>query len=152
MRIALFQPDIAQNTGAVIRLGACLGASVDIIGPAGFDISDRALRRSAMDYLALADIRAHVSLAEFEAWRRLAGVRLIALSSRGETPYTNVAYKADDILLLGRESAGLPSSLLDSSDVNVRIQMQPGARSLNVALAAAMVLGEALRQIGEQPR
>ncbi len=148
MRLALYQPDIPQNAGTLLRIGACLGVAVDIIGPAGFDVSDRTLRRSAMDYLEKAEFRLHSSVVEFERWRAGEGSRLIALSSRGKTPYTEFAYDETDILLLGRESAGLPSSLLDTCDVNVTIHMRPGLRSMNVAVAAAMVLGEALRQTG----
>ncbi|MDZ4790768.1 MAG: tRNA (cytidine(34)-2'-O)-methyltransferase [Hyphomicrobiales bacterium] len=148
MRLALYQADIPQNAGTLLRLGACLGVAVDLIGPAGFDVSHRSLRRAAMDYLEKAEFQLHSNFDDFERWRLEKGSRLIALSSRGKTPYTNFAYQQTDILLVGRESAGLPSSVLDTCDVNVTIHMRPGMRSMNVAVAAAMVLGEALRQTG----
>lgn len=146
IRIALYQPDIPGNTGAVLRLGACLGVAVDIIEPAGFDLSDRALRRAGMDYLEMAALARHASWAAFDAWRRAEDRRLLLFSTRAETPYTRVAYRAGDILLFGRESAGAPDQLHMAADARLTIPMRQGARSLNLATSAAMAAGEAVRQ------
>lgn len=143
MRLALFQPDIPQNTGALLRLAGCLGLGVDLIEPAGFVLSDRRLRRAGMDYLDLAPLTRHASWDAFLAAR--AG-RLVLLTTRAETSFTGFAYAASDILLLGRESAGVPNAVHECADARIRVPMVPEARSLNVALAAAMVLSEALRQ------
>ena len=143
MRLALFEPDIPQNTGTLLRLGACLGIGVDIIEPCGFLFTDKGLKRAGMDYLELANYRRHESWAAFEAQRR---GRLVLLSSKASHPYTEFRFAPDDVLLLGRESAGVPDSVRDAADARLRIPLMPGLRSLNVALAAAMVLGEALRQ------
>ena len=143
MRLALFEPDIPQNTGTLLRLGACLGVGVDIIEPCGFLITDKRLKRAGMDYLELANYRRHDSWAAFAAQRE---GRLVLLSSKASRPYTEFAFAPDDVLLLGRESAGVPDSVRDAADARLRIPLMPGLRSLNVALAAAMVLGEALRQ------
>jgi tRNA (cytidine/uridine-2'-O-)-methyltransferase len=143
MRLALFEPDIPQNTGALLRLGACLGIAVDIIEPCGFLFTDKGLKRTGMDYLAQADYRRHDSWTAFEAQR--AG-RLVLLSSKASPPYTEFVFAPDDVLLLGRESAGVPDHVRDTADARLRIPLKPGLRSLNVALAASMVLGEALRQ------
>jgi tRNA (cytidine/uridine-2'-O-)-methyltransferase len=151
VRLALYQPDIPQNTGTLLRLAACLGIPADIIGPAGFDMSDRNLRRAGLDYLDHVDLTRHLSWEAFEAARRAQAPqppRLVALTSRGEAPYPSFAFQAGDILLLGRESAGLPDHVHAAASARVRIPMQPGFRSLNIAVAAAMVLGEALRQTG----
>ncbi len=148
MRLALYQPDIPQNTGTILRMAACLGVPVDIIEPAGFDASDRALKRAGLDYLAHAVITRHASWQSFEG-RRLAAAppqRLILLTSQGPEPYTAVAFQPDDILLLGRESAGVPEAVHEAADLRVRIPIRPGMRSLNIAVAAAIVLGEAMRQ------
>lgn len=151
MRIALYQPDIPQNTGTLLRLGACLGVPVEIINPAGFDLSEKALRRAAMDYLAHLDMRRHESFEAFDDWRRGLGSRLVLLTTAAEQSYVDAAFAPGDILLLGRESAGVPQSVHDRADVSVRIPMRPHLRSLNIAVAAAMVLGEALRQTGQLP-
>src|SRR5262245_52195150 len=148
MRLALYQPDIAQNTGTMLRLAACLGVGVDVIAPAGFDMSDRALRRAGLDYLSHVEIARHVSFAEFEAARQGSGSRLVLLTTSGEVSYTSFAFRASDTLLLGRESAGVPGAVHAVADARLRIPMRPGLRSLNVAVAAAMALGEALRQTG----
>jgi tRNA (cytidine/uridine-2'-O-)-methyltransferase len=148
MRLALYQPDIPQNTGTILRMAACLGVAVDIIGPAGFDLSDRALRRAGMDYLEQATMTRHVSWAAFMARRTAGSGRLVLLTTRGETAYTAFAFEATDTLLLGRESAGVPDSVHAMADARLRIPMRARLRSLNVAVAAAMVLGEALRQTG----
>ena len=143
MRLALFEPDIPQNAGALLRLGACLGVAVDIIEPCGFLFTDRGLKRAGMDYLALANYRRHDSWTAFEAARQ---GRLVLLSSKAAHPYTEFRFAPDDVLLLGRESAGVPDHVRDAADARLRIPLMPGLRSLNVALAAAIVLGEALRQ------
>jgi tRNA (cytidine/uridine-2'-O-)-methyltransferase len=149
MRLALYQPDIPQNAGALLRLGACLGVPLDIIEPCGFVLSDARLRRAGLDYLPRASFARHDSWATFQADR--APGRLLLLTTRGDTPYHRFAFAADDTLLLGRESAGVPPAVHDSCDARLVIPMRPGMRSLNVALAAALVLGEALRQTGLLP-
>lgn len=152
MRLALYQPDIPQNTGAMLRLGAALGVGIDIIEPCGFLLTDRGLKRAGMDYLKSAEIRRHESWARFQADRGGEGgqmrQRLVLLSTRGDMAYTDFAFQADDILLMGRESAGVPPEVHDQADARLTIPLKPGMRSLNVAQAAAMVLGEALRQTG----
>jgi tRNA (cytidine/uridine-2'-O-)-methyltransferase len=148
MRLALYQPDIAQNTGTILRLAACLGVGVDTIAPTGFDMSDRALRRAGLDYLAHVEIVRHASLADFEAARQRSGSRLVLLTTRAEVSYTSFAFQPTDTLLLGRESAGVPEAVHQAAAARLRIPMRPGLRSLNVAMAAAMVLGEGLRQTG----
>ena len=148
LRIALYQPDIAGNTGTILRLAACLGLSVDIIEPAGFDISDRSLKRAGLDYIASAALMRHVTWARFEDWRRQDGRRLVLASTKASAPYTALAYRPDDILLFGRESAGVPEDVHASADVRVTIPMVEGQRSINVAMSAAMIAGEALRQTG----
>jgi tRNA (cytidine/uridine-2'-O-)-methyltransferase len=146
MRLALYQPDIPQNAGTILRLGACLGVPVDVIGPAGFDLSDRALKRAGLDYLAHATLKRHDDWMSFEAWRRGEGLRLVLLTTSASQPYTAMAYEERDVLLCGRESAGVPPQVHDAADARVLIPMADGLRSLNVAVAAAMVTGEALRQ------
>ena len=150
MRLALFEPDIPQNTGAMLRLAACLGVAVDVIEPCGFVWSDRHLRRAGMDYLAQVDLKHHSSWQAFQAGRAPHG-RLILLTTKSSLAYAAFRFRADDTLLLGRESAGVPRHVHDAVDARVTIPMQAGARSLNVALAAAIVLGEALRQTGTLP-
>jgi tRNA (cytidine/uridine-2'-O-)-methyltransferase len=147
MRIALYEPDIPQNCGALIRLGACLGVAVDIIEPCGFLFSDKGLKRAGMDYVVSADIMRHTSWMRFYDGHRQKGAgRLILLTSKGADPYTGFAFSADDTILLGRESAGVPQDVHDAVDARLLIPMRPGMRSINVAQAAAMVVGEALRQ------
>ncbi|MGY2053109.1 tRNA (cytidine(34)-2'-O)-methyltransferase [Methylobacterium sp. JK268] len=148
LRLALYQPDIPQNTGTMLRLCACLGAGVEIIEPAGFDVSDRHLRRAGLDYLDHVAIARHRSFAAFEAWRREAGLRLVLATTAGALPYTDLAYRPDDCLLVGRESAGVPEAVHAAAEARVVIPLRPGLRSLNVAVAAAMILGEAMRQTG----
>ena len=150
-RLCLYQPDIPQNTGTMLRLAACLGVPVDIIEPAGFDVSDRNLRRSGLDYLDRVAITRHVSWRAFEAWRAQAGRRLVLATTRAALPYTDFSYGADDIILVGRESAGVPDEVHAAAQARVAIPMQPGLRSLNVAVSAAMILGEALRQTNGFP-
>jgi len=148
LRIALFEPDIAPNAGAVMRLAACLGVAMDLIEPAGFVLDDRRLRRAGMDYLDRLDLTRHRSWRDYREVRRHAGDRIVLLTTRGETPYVDFAFAARDSLLLGRESAGVPETVHAEADARVRVPMVEGVRSLNVALTAAMVLGEALRQTG----
>lgn len=151
IRIALYQPDIAGNTGTILRLAACLGFAVDIIEPAGFDLSDRNLKRAGMDYLATSKLTRHVNWQQFEEWRATTGRRLILASTKAALPYTNVAYAKDDILLFGRESAGVPDHVHNASDERVLIPMVEGQRSINLAVSVAMVTGEALRQTNSFP-
>jgi len=150
MRVALYQPDIPQNAGSILRLAACLGVAVDIIEPCGFVLDDRRLKRAAMDYLAQAEIRRHSSWDAYIQAPR--GGRLVLLSTKARLPYHRFAFAATDTLLLGRESAGVPPEVAASADERVRIPMRPGLRSFNVALAAALALGEALRQTGLLPK
>ncbi|NGO62611.1 tRNA (cytidine(34)-2'-O)-methyltransferase [Rhizobium daejeonense] len=147
LRIALYQPDIPGNTGTILRLVACLGLGVDIIEPAGFDISDRNLKRAGMDYLASVTLTRHVNWNQFETWRQSAGRRLVLASTRAAERYTDFTYRPDDILLFGRESAGVPDNVHDAADARVIIPMVAGQRSINVAMSAAMIAGEALRQV-----
>ena len=148
MHLALYQPDIPQNAGTLLRLAACVGVPVDLIGPAGFDMTDRALKRAALDYLPHVEIARHPSFAAFETARRSHGRRLVLLTTRAETPYADFAFRHGDTLPLGRESAGVPDAVHEAADARLRIPMRANLRSLNVAVAAAMVLGEALRQTG----
>ena len=150
MRLALYQPDIAQNTGTILRLAACVGVAVDVIGPTGFDMTDRALRRAGLDYLDHVVIRRHVSFSDFRSGLA-ANARLVLLTTKAPTRHVDFAFRGDDVLLLGRESAGVPQAVADSASAHVRIPMRPGLRSLNVAVAAALVLGEALRQTNGFP-
>lgn len=143
MRVALFQPDIPQNTGAVLRLAACLGVGVDVIEPSGFVWSDRRMKRAGMDYIEQVDLVRHTS---WEAFRTQFTGRLVLLTTQGATPYVDHRFERNDTLLLGRESAGVPADVHDTADARIRVPMAAGMRSLNVALAAAMVLSEALRQ------
>jgi tRNA (cytidine/uridine-2'-O-)-methyltransferase len=146
MRLALYQPDIPQNAGTLMRLGACLGVGIEIIEPAGFQMSDRALKRAGMDYLDFAELTRHASWDAFLRAQRARGGRLLVLTAKGTPAYTEYEFAAADTLLLGRESAGAPKEVHDAADARLTIPMRPGLRSLNVALAGAMVLGEALRQ------
>jgi tRNA (cytidine/uridine-2'-O-)-methyltransferase len=146
LRIALYQPDIAQNTGTILRLCACFGIEAHIIEPAGFPVGDRAFRRAGMDYLNQVTIMRHLDWAAFEQWRREAGARLALLTTAGAKPYLDFAYRDGDMLLFGRESAGVPDAVHQAADARLVIPMRAGLRSLNVAVAAAMVAGEALRQ------
>ncbi|MBB4264643.1 tRNA (cytidine(34)-2'-O)-methyltransferase [Roseospira visakhapatnamensis] len=151
MRLALFQPDMPQNTAAVLRLGACLGLPVEIIEPCGFLWDDKRLRRIGMDYLETASCRRHAGWNAFRQATDLAGARLVLLTTGGAVAHVDHAFRPDDVLLLGRESAGVPDAVHQAVDARVTVPMAPGARSLNVVLAAAMVAGEALRQTGGFP-
>jgi tRNA (cytidine/uridine-2'-O-)-methyltransferase len=146
MQIALFQPDIPQNTGTILRLCACLDVAAHIIEPAGFATSDRVFRRAGMDYLDQVNLMRHDSWSKFEQWRRETGSRLVLFSTKGADSYLDYRYKAADILLFGRESAGVTDEVVASADAQLVIPIKPGLRSLNVAVAAAMALGEAQRQ------
>jgi tRNA (cytidine/uridine-2'-O-)-methyltransferase len=146
MQIALYQPDIPQNAGTILRLCACLGVAAHLIEPAGFPISDRHFRRSGMDYLDQVEIARHASWQAFEDWRRTADLRLVLFTTRGAVSYLDHAYGSRDILLFGRESAGVPDEVQAAADARLLIPMRPGMRSINVAMAAGMALGEALRQ------
>lgn len=150
MRIALFEPDIPQNTGNILRLGACLGVPVDIIEPCGFPLSDRGLKRAGLDYLTIATMH------RFDSWEAYLEnlkpkARLILMTTASAEPYQDFAYKEGDVLLMGRESAGVPTHVHDRADARLFIPMAPGARSLNVSSACAMVAGEALRQLSAFP-
>lgn len=146
MVIALFEPDIPQNAGTILRLGACLGIPVHFIGPAAFNASERGFRRAGLDYIDHATLVSHVTFATFEEWRRAEGRRIVLLSTKATTGYLDFAFLPGDILLAGRESSGVPEAVHQAADASVRVPMRPGLRSLNVAVAVAMVLGEALRQ------
>lgn len=148
LRIALYQPDIAGNTGTILRFAACMGLAVDIVRPAGFDLSDRNLKRAGMDYLEMAALTRHDDWDAFQRWRLEAGRRLVLLSTKAALPYTDFAFAAGDILLFGRESAGVPERVHEAADARVAIPMPGGGRSLNVALSVAMAAGEAMRQLG----
>jgi tRNA (cytidine/uridine-2'-O-)-methyltransferase len=143
LRLALYQPDIPQNAGSLMRLCACLGVAMDIIEPCGFLLSDRNFRRAGMDYLAGLDLTRHAS---WEAFQKQRKNRLILLTTKTNIPYFDFAFTPSDTLLLGRESAGVPDEVHQAADVRLTIPMRAGMRSINVAQAAAMVLGEALRQ------
>ena len=149
--LALYQPDIAANTGTLLRLGACLGVTVHVIHPAGFALTDRNLVRAGMDYLDKAALVEHTSFSAFDAWRRSESRRLALLTTKASTSAYDAQYQDSDILLLGRESAGVPDGVAEIADLRLRIPMQPGLRSINVAIAGAMILGEALRQTGTLP-
>jgi tRNA (cytidine/uridine-2'-O-)-methyltransferase len=145
MRIALYEPDIAGNMGTILRLAACMGVGVDVIEPTGFPWSDRALARAGMDYAASADVRRH---ADWDAFRAAASGRLVLATTAGAVPLYEAAFRADDVLLFGSEGAGVPVPVHEAADLRVRVPMRPGFRSLNVAVACGIVLGEALRQVG----
>lgn len=147
LAVALYQPDIPQNTGTVLRMCACLGLDAAIIEPAGFPASDRHFRRAGMDYLDLVAVARHADWNAFESWRSLAKRRLLLLTTKAELAYTRFCFRSGDILLLGRESAGVPAAVHQAADARLVIPVRPPARSLNVAVAAAMAAGEALRQI-----
>jgi tRNA (cytidine/uridine-2'-O-)-methyltransferase len=145
MQLALYEPDIAQNTGTILRLCACLGVPAHIIEPAGFPVSDRAFRRAGMDYLDQVSLRRHASWAAFEEWRRAERLRLVLFTTRAATSYLDHRY-GNDVLLFGRESSGVPDAVHTAADARLTIPMRVGLRSLNVAIACAMAAGEALRQ------
>ena len=152
MRLALYQPDIPQNTGTMLRMAACLGVPVEIIEPAGFDVSDRNFRRAGLDYLDALEITRHPSWRAFEAWRaERRGCGSCSRRRRRRPPTRSSPFDRDDVILVGRESAGVPDEVHAAADARIVVPMRPGLRSLNVAVAAAMILGEALRQTGAFP-
>jgi tRNA (cytidine/uridine-2'-O-)-methyltransferase len=150
IRIALYQPDIAQNTGTVLRLCACVGLEAHIIEPAGFPVTDRHFRRAGMDYLDQVTIVRHTGWTAFEEWRAHAGARLALFTTAGAVSYLDWAYRDGDVLLFGRESAGVPEIVHQAADARLTIPMREGLRSLNVAMSVAMAAGEALRQTGSR--
>jgi len=149
IRIALYEPDIPQNAGTILRLCACLGIEAHIIEPAGFPVTDRAFRRAGMDYLDQVSLTRHDSFAVFEQWRMRQRLALVLLTTAADRSYLEHAFEGGQVLLFGRESAGVPEAVHKAADVRLRVPMRPGMRSINIAMAAAMVAGEALRQIGE---
>jgi tRNA (cytidine/uridine-2'-O-)-methyltransferase len=152
MRVALYQPDIPQNTGTILRLTACLGIEAHLIEPAGFPTSDRAFRRAGMDYLDQVTLTRHASWDAFESWRRAQQLRLVLFTTRAANRYLDHAFEQRDILMFGRESAGVPDEVHRAADVRLTIPIRPGLRSLNVAMACAMAVGEALRQVPADAR
>jgi len=148
MRIALYQPDIPQNTGTILRMCACLSIEAHLIGPAGFPTSDRAFRRAGMDYLDAVTLVRHAAWDDFERWRQGGRHRLVLFTTGATQSYLDFRYAADDVLLFGRESAGVPAEVHRAADARLVVPMRPDLRSLNVAVAAAITAGEALRQIG----
>jgi tRNA (cytidine/uridine-2'-O-)-methyltransferase len=146
LSIALYQPDIAGNTGTILRFAACLGLTVELIEPAGFDSSDRNLKRAGMDYLETVLLTRHIDWQHFEAWRTATGRRLVLASTKAAAPYTSFDFRDDDVILFGRESAGVPDHVHDSADARITIPMTSGQRSINVAMSVAMISGEAIRQ------
>jgi len=149
MRLVLYEPDIPQNAGTLMRLCACLGVPLDVVEPCGFFLDDRRLRRAGLDYLDRAEIARYPSWA---AYRAAARGRLVLLTTQGDRAYTDFAFAGDDNLVVGRESAGVPPAVHAAADARLTIPMRPGLRSINVALSAAMALGEALRQTDLFPR
>ena len=151
MQLALYQPDIPQNAGTILRLCACLGVTAHIIEPTGFPASDRAFRRAGMDYLDQVEIIRHIGWQDFDAFRRSESLRLVLASTKAATRYTEFAYAKNDIVLLGRESAGVPDDVHNTADARIIIPMRESLRSINVAVTAAMIMGEALRQLDAFP-
>lgn len=147
LRIALYQPDIPGNTGTILRLAACLGLAVDIIEPAGFDLSDKNLKRAGMDYIASVTLTRHINWDRFEEVRLAEGRRLVLASTKAAEPYTRFSFTPNDTLLFGRESAGVPDHVHDKADGRIIVPMVEGQRSLNVAMSVAMIAGEAIRQV-----
>jgi tRNA (cytidine/uridine-2'-O-)-methyltransferase len=148
IRLALYQPDIPQNAGTMLRMAACLGVPVDIIEPAGFPVSDRHFRRAGMDYLDQCEIARHISWRAYDLTRRAEARRLVLLTTKGDMAHAAFVFRPGDTLMVGRESAGVPEHVHMAADARVVVPIRPELRSLNVAVAAAIVLGEALRQTG----
>jgi len=149
--IALYQPDIPGNTGSILRLGACLGLGIHIIGPAGFDLTDRSLKRAGMDYIEMATLTRHDGWEEFEIWRQGEGRRLVLMTTQSATPYidgSDHTLTAQDVVLFGRESAGVPPRVHDAADARLTIPMVEGRRSLNLAMSVAIIAGEITRRFG----
>lgn len=151
MRIALYEPDIPQNTGTILRACACLGIEAHIIEPAGFPVTDRAFRRAGLDYLDRITILRHASFADFQDWRRRERLKLVLMTTAADTSYLDHSFGDDQIVMVGRESAGVPEAVHQAADVRLRIPIREGFRSLNIAVATAMVAGEALRQLNPRP-
>lgn len=151
LRLALYEPDIPQNAGTLFRLGACLGVPVDLIEPAGFDASDRNLRRAGLDYLAHVTIERHVSFAHFDRWRRENGHRLVLATTRSAESHLDFVFHPGDIIMLGRESAGVPEAIHAAVDARIAIPIRAGLRSLNIAVAGGILVAEALRQLDGFP-
>ena len=149
MRIALYEPDIPQNTGTILRLCACLGFEAHLIEPAGFVSSDRAFRRAGMDYLDQVRLVRHAAWPVFEAWRRAEPLRLVLFTTKAAVPYLEHRFRADEVVMFGRESSGVPEEVHAAADARLLIPMRPGLRALNVAMTAAMAAGEAMRQLGD---
>lgn len=149
MRIALFEPEIAGNVGAVLRLGACLGAAVDLIEPLGFAWDDRRVRRAAMDYIDHVSIARHASFAAFR--ETIGEARLVLFTTKGRQSAYDFAFRPDDVLVFGKESAGVPEAVAEACNTRVRLPMRPEVRSMNLASSAALALGEALRQTASLP-
>ncbi|MDP2296064.1 MAG: tRNA (cytidine(34)-2'-O)-methyltransferase [Pseudolabrys sp.] len=152
MRIALYEPDIPQNTGTILRTCACLGVEAHIIEPAGFPVTDRAFRRAGMDYLDRVTILRHAAFADFEDWRRRERLTLVLMTTAGSQNYLDHTFANDQVVLFGRESAGVPQAVHDAAEVRLRIPVADGLRSLNIAVSVAMVAGEALRQTAGFPQ
>jgi tRNA (cytidine/uridine-2'-O-)-methyltransferase len=150
MHLALYEPDIPQNTGTILRLCACLAIDAHIVEPAGFPVTDRAFRRAGMDYLDAVSLTRHASFAAFEDWRRAQSLRLVLFTTAATRSHLDWAYRDADVLMFGRESAGVPDAVHAAADARLRIPMRAGLRSLNVAMAAALAVGEAMRQVGWQ--
>lgn len=151
MRLALYQPDIPQNTGTLLRLAACMDIGIDIIEPCGFVLDDKRMRRAGMDYLDQVDMIRHISWQKFYEAKRASGGRILLLSTKAATAFTDFTYRPDDTLLVGQESSGVPDDVHNSADERLIIPMAAGMRSLNVAISAAMVTTEALRQTASFP-
>ena len=151
LTIALYEPDIPQNTGTIMRLAACFGLEVHFVGPASFPTTERAFRRAGLDYLDHVRLMNHVTFGDFDAWRRSEGRRLVLLTTRAETIYTGFGFAPNDVLLCGRESSGVPEPVHAAADFRVRVPLRQHLRSLNVAVCLAMVVGESLRQTGGFP-
>lgn len=152
LRLALYQPDIPQNTGTILRMAACLGVGVDVIMPAGFDMTDRSLRRAGLDYLDHVDLVRHSDWEAFRSLVKLPSRRLVLLTTKADITHADFRFEPNDTLMLGRESAGVPDVVHAAVDARVKIPLREGLRSLNIAVAGALVLGEALRQTGQFPR
>ena len=146
MIVALYEPDIPQNTGTILRLGACLGSAVHFVGPAAFPTTEKSFRRAGLDYLDHVSVVNHISFETFDAWRKQEHRRIVLLTTKAERTHIDFAYRESDVLLCGRESSGVPDEVHRAADARIRIPMRRELRSLNVAVSLAMVLGEALRQ------
>ena len=151
LAIALYEPDIPQNTGTIMRLAACLGLDVHFVGPASFPTTERAFRRAGLDYLDHVQLVNHVTFGDFNEWRLAERRRMVLLTTKTEAIYTGFGFAPNDVLLCGRESSGLPDAIHGAADARVRVPLRPHLRSLNVAVSLAMVVGEALRQTGGFP-